>query len=306
MRALVLIALTACGGTGGPPARLVEVGTLPDTFELFDPRALAFDTDNSVVLADLSSLRRLIGDRFDVISNTQIFASGTFGIHTDGTLLVSAQQSVIVGIVTGNTVANIAPPPPVQGIHPVGTPAGSIYLESEFGGQRFLLVSGVWAETTLDLSRTLRLPDGRMLAIIDGDIVEVGAGDAITPIISCAEFGGAQCGNLTLGGVDAAGTLYMAGGVAAFQMLDAGGGVLREASLPGNLVATQIVAGAAMIVVVGVDPDRDNEASVWLVEPGGDDIQRIATLVGRQRLLADRTGTAYLAGNSKLQAVTIE
>jgi hypothetical protein len=309
---LAVLVVAGCGGVPDVPARLEDVGTVP---QLFQDTPAAFDANDKLVLMDGNSgLRRLEGNRLDVVSGTQQFSFGTMGVDRDGTLLLGSFNTLqLVRLEAGDRIVPVTPAPPTTFTRPIGTPSGAYHIV--VGGVQNTLVlpagGATWEDSMRRLDRTLRAPDGTIYAILDGDIVRLAADDSPVLVASCAELAGGLCFDLELGGTDADGHVHM--GVKtqqAVHILDPASGTYRQVTLPGMMRIETLVAGAAMTLVLANDPERDNQRSLWMLAPGSEQLLRFATLLSSGggfgefvKLLADRAGNTYVIAEGKLKAV---
>ena len=300
---------TACGeDVPAPPVTLEERAEIPVLSEFLDA---AFDRDDTLVVMDGTGLRRLVGTRLDLVPNSGEFAQGTFGVDRDGTLLVGSLFSSSLARLDGAPV--FLTPVPAQFEAPVGTPAGAYWIRVRGATTSMVLPPGMtmWTQNSLDLSRTLRAPDGTRYAIVDGDVVRMGADDTLEIIASCAEFGGATCGRAQLAGLDADGHIALADvGARGVPFLDPVAGTFRFVELPASLLVIDARASVQGTVAAARDPDRDNQRSLWFLAPGAAAFERFHTLPelsgGELRLLADGDGTLFLADAGKLNEVVVE
>jgi hypothetical protein len=262
-----------------------------------------------------TGLRRLAGDRLDTIPNGSLFPFGTIGFDRDGILLLGSQSTGQLARLEANDAFTfIDPSPPQTFTRSAGVPSGAYHVVT-FGAITTLTLppAGVmWVDSTRTLDRTLRVPDGTIYAIENGDVVRLEADDTATPIASCAEFSGGTCPGLRFGGADASGHLHLGeSGQQTLHVLDPSAGSYREVTLPGALELVDLVTGANNGLVMASDPDRSDERSLWLLEDGSDQLLRFATLgnpnvIGFAQLIADREGITYILVQGKLQVVVID
>jgi len=314
MRGLgVVVVLAGCGGAPESPAHLEEVADVPD---IFQELPAAFDNNNTLVVMDGNTgLRRLSGDRLVSIPNGSQFSFGSIGIDRDGALLLgSSSTGQLVRLEDNDAFTTIDPLPPQTFSRSAGLPSGAYHIVV-FGAVTTLMLppAGVaWEDSMRQLDRTLRTSDGTTYAIENGDVVRLEADDAATPIASCAEIAGGTCPNLELAGADASGHVHLAlPGSQTLHVLDPSAGSLREVTMPGNLEVADMVTGAVNGLVLGSDPDRNDERSLWLLEEGSTQVLRFATLgnpnqIGFVQLLADRNGSTYVLSQGKLQLVVLD
>jgi hypothetical protein len=311
MRGLLLL-VVGCGGAPDVPARLEEIGSVP---QLFQDTPAAFDSNDTLVLMDGNSgLRRLNGNRLDVIPGGSQFSFGSMGVDRDGTLLLgSFNVTQLARLEPNDAIVTIAPAPPLTFATSVGTPSGAYYITPSGALDMLMLPAGgtIWVETPRKLDRTLRAADGTIYAVVDGDIVSLAADDSEVIIASCAEFAGGICLDLQLGGTDAAGHVHMTvRNTSDVHILDPIAGTYREVSLPGGLEVDAMAAGAAMTVVIATDPARANQRSLWMLGPGSNQLLRFAALdtsLGTfARVLAAPSGNVFVIADGKLQAVVPE
>lgn len=314
MRGLgVVVVLAACGGAPESPAHLEEVGDIPDIFQEIPA---AFDANDTLVLMDGNTgLRRLVNDRLVTIPNGSQFSFGTIGIDRDGALLLGSSSSGQLARLEDNDVFTfISPMPPQSFSRSAGVPSGAYHLVV-FGGLTTLTLPTagvVWEDSMRLLDRTLRAPDGTIYAIENGDVVQLEADDSATTLASCAEIAGGTCPDLELAGVDANNHVHLGlPGEQSVFVLDPSAGSLAEVTLPGSIEVVDLVTGANNGLVIGRDPDRNDERSLWLLENGSSQLLRFATLgnpnsIGFVQLLADRAGNTYVLAQGKLQVVVID
>ncbi|MBA2542328.1 MAG: hypothetical protein H0V17_21985 [Deltaproteobacteria bacterium] len=309
----VLVVLAACGGAPESPAHLEEVGDIPDIFQEIPA---AFDANDALVLMDGNTgLRRLAGDRLVTIPNGSQFSFGTIGIDRDGALLLgSSSTGQLARLEANDIITFIEPTPPQTFSRSAGVPSGAYHLVVPSAVTTLTLPAGgvAWEDSTRSLDRTLRAPDGTIYAIENGDVVRLEADDSATPLASCAEIAGGTCPDLELAGVDANNHVHLAlPGEQSVYVLDPSAGSLAEITLPGSIEVADLVTGATNGLVIGSDPDRNDERSLWLLENGSTQLLRFATLgnpnvIGFTQLLADRAGRTYVLAQGKLQVVVID
>lgn len=307
MRVGVLLVgvVAACGeDLPDPPAKLVTLATIP----FLSPQSpIGFDADNKLIVMDGNGigLRRLNPPRLDVIPGTKAFSFGVMGVDQDGILLVgSFQTSTLARLPPTDILTMVGPAVNMTFRSPVGTPAGNYYVHVEFDNMTRKLVGALWEPSPLDLRRTLRAPDGTLYAIVDGDVVRLGAADAIEPITTCTDFGGSTCGDGQLVGVDADGHIALGdSGARGVPLFDPVAGTAREVRLPGELTVLSAVAGSRLIAVAATDPERNFDRSLWVLPAGGDEFFRIAALPNNgtePRLVADRLGNTFMIDGDQL------
>jgi hypothetical protein len=289
------------------------VGVIP---QITTDTPVAFDNTDHLVLMDGSNLRRLNGSRLDVVPGTSSFSFGRFGVDRDGTLLLGSTNSLAIARLQDNDVLSFLVSAPTSFDRLTGTPSGAYHI-TVFGQQTtFVLAPAAtqWVDSGKRLDRVLRAPDGTMYAIVDGDIVALGADDSPTVVGSCAEFAGGLCPGLELVGVDGDGGVVMAAPQdQAFHIFDPVGGAFREVALPGMLEIEAVAAGPQLALVLAVDPERDNQRSLWLLRQGDSELLRFATVAsdglefgGLVKPLVDHAGNGFVAGNGQLQAVVLD
>lgn len=311
MRALVLLGIVACGGAPERAGRLELVAAVPPPAA---DRGMAFDPDNKLVLMDGTSLRRLEGVRLDIVPNSQAYAFGSIGVDRDGVLLVASLNISTLARLEPAGATPVGPGFPTTAFSPVGTPSGSYYLRSFTGTSSLVLAPGAagWTESTLDLSRSLRAPDGTRFAIVEGDVVILDPADTPVPVGDCSVFGGGNCSGLELSGLADDGRVFLGRpGDRRVGLLDAATGELEQIALPGALEVAAFGGGAQLGLLVAVDPDRGDEASAWILEPGRAAFSRIATLPPTfdgvpPTILVDRAGAPHLFYAGEMLRVVLE
>lgn len=310
MRGL-LILVAACGGAPPAPAHLEELGDIPFTGQQLPA---AFDENNQLLLMDGNTgLRRFDGTRLVTIPNGGNFAFGSFGVDRDGTLLIGSSFGQLARFETGDLIVNIQPSPPFSFVGSAGVPSGAYHLAQSGGITTQVLPAGgtAWEDSLRRLDRTLRAPSGAIYAIENDDIVELDSNDAGVAVGSCAELAGGTCPFLEFGGVDANGHLFIVlPERPSFHILDPSAGAFREIVMPEPIEVVSATAGSQYAVVIGSDPDRNDEQSLWLLEPDSDEVLRFTTL-GQQsfdpiQLIADHAGNIYTLGQSKLRMVVLD
>lgn len=306
-----LVVLLGCGGTPDNPARLEELGDVPQNGQELPA---AFDFDDSLLLIDSNTgLRRFAGGRLLTVSGGGAINFGMFCVDRDGTLLVGNVNSLqLLRLEPGDQLINVTPQPPTSFTRCTGMPSGAYHI-LPFGAATTLTLpdgGASWVDSARRLDRTQLAPDGTMYAIEDGDIVRLGADDAATIVASCAEFAGGVCPDLEFAGVDGAGHVHMAiKGLPDLHVLDPSTGGYRDLALPGGLVIEAVATGPLNTLVLANDPARNDARSLWLLPDGGDQLLRFASLLSTPqqfvfvRILADHAGTLYVIENGKLSRV---
>jgi hypothetical protein len=262
---------------------------------------VVFDSGDGLIFSDGIQLIRASATIIAPIPGSEPLAlAPSFGVDRDGELLVGGQTTNLVRLTATGAITTIGPAAPaVPFFAPVGTPGGRYHIlgRAPFGPFVLSADATTWL-TGPDLSLTLRAADGTLFAVRDHAIVRFAADDSITVLADCS-FAGASCG--LLGGVDAAGLLYMgvpaAGEIATIDPV----GAVDELDLPSELVLVDVRATPQMVVVLAKNPLRDNELTVWLVSDGG--FQRIAQVNDATRLLADHGGNVYVLTAGRLDVV---
>lgn len=303
-RSLALALVAACAEDVPEPPGLVELGpTLPSS-TLED---LAFDPRDSLVLSNGAQLVRVSGLFIDVIAGSEAVAvHPSFGFDRDGELLVGGQTVQLVRLEPNNLLTPIGPPPPIVPFFaPVGTPAGSYAIRPRPPvGPVWLAPGGTaWVDGP-DLSRSFRADDGTLYAIVDTGIVRFASDDVMLPLVDCG-FAGDTCAALQLGGLDAAGQLYVgARGEEAIHAIDPAGAV-TTLDLPSVLRLVDVRATTASVLVLASNPARGGEVTLWLLADGTfKRIDAIPTASGVPgRLLADHSGHTYVLDARGLEAV---
>jgi hypothetical protein len=313
MRCVAAIALVVgCGGAPAAPARLEEVGNLPD---IGPDLPAAFDFDDTLIVMDPSTgLRRFADGRLLSVTGGANFTFGQICVDGDGTLLVSSSNfGTLARLEPGDMLKPIMPAPPTTFTRCTGTPSGAYHI-LPFGAATTLTLAvggASWIDSMKAIDRTVRAPDGTMYAVLDGDIVVLGSDDSAEIVASCAEFAGGTCPNLELGGVDGAGGIHMAiTGLPDVHVLDPGSGTYRDIVLPGGLLISSLVAGSQYALVAAIDPERNNELSLWVLLDGSDELLRFATIGAADprflRLVMDHAGTGHVIAGGKLQRVVLD
>lgn len=312
MRCLAaIVLLLGCGGTPDSPARLEELGDVPQSGQ---DLPAAFDFDDSLILIDGNTgLRRFAGGRLLTVNGGGSINFGVICVDRDGTLLIgNANFLQLQRLEPGDKLVDVTPQPPTSFTRCTGTPSGAYHILPFSAATTLTLPAAgtAWVDSMRTLDRTLVAPDGRVYAIENGDIVELGADDSPTIVASCAEFAGGPCPDLELAGVDGAGHIHMAiKGLPDLHALDPSTGIYRDIALPGGLEIEAVAAGPLNTLVLAVDPARDSQRSLWLLPEGGDELLRFATLASSPlqfvfvKILVDRSGTLHVIENGKLSRV---
>jgi hypothetical protein len=312
MRGVAVMLVVGCGG-GVPsaPATLAEPVRIT---QITPDNPATFDVNNNLVVMDSGSgIRRLVGNRLDVIPGTGAFNFGRFGTDRDGTLLLGSLSTFqLARLEASDQVAFINLQAPTSFDRIAGTPSGAYWLTPLGGGMSFTLpASGTaWVQSTRLLDRVLWTPDS-MFAIENGDVVRLAGDDSPQIVASCAEFAGGTCPELELAGVDGQGAIHMARSLdQEVHILDPGTGIYREVALPGELTIVELVAGLQYTMVLANDPDR-MERSLWMLASGDDELLRFAAVPqgqfgGQPHVLMDHAGNGYLVVDDNLQAVVLD
>ncbi len=312
MRCLAaIVLLLGCEGTPDIPARLEELGDLPQTGQ---DLPAAFDFDDSLILIDGNTgLRRFADGRLRSVNGGGAINFGVICVDRDGTLLIGNSSTLqLQRLEPGDRLIDIAPQPPTSFTRCTATPSGAYHV-LPFSAVTTLTLPAAgtaWVDSMRSLDRTQLAPDGTIYAIENGDIVTLGASDAPTVVASCAEFAGGACPDLELAGVDGAGRVHMAiKGLPDLHVLDPSTGEYREIALPGGLVIEAVAAGPLNTLVLANDPERQDARSLWLLPEGGDQLLRFASLASSPlqfifvRVLADHAGTLHVIENGTLSRV---
>ncbi len=303
MRCLAaIVLLLGCEGAPDIPARLEELGDVPQTGQ---DLPAAFDFDDSLILIDTSTgLRRFADGRLRTVSGGGAINFGVICVDRDGTLLIGNSNALqLQRLEPGDQLINIAPQPPTSFTRCTATPSGAYHV-LPFSATTTLTLpaaGAAWVDSMRTLDRTLLAPDGSIYAIENGDIVTLGADDSPTIVASCAEFAGGVCPDLELAGVDGAGHVHMAiGGQPDLHVLDPNTGGYRDIALPGGLEIEAVATGPLNTLVLATDPARNDARSLWLLPDGGDQLLRFASLASSPqqsifvRILADHAGQLHL------------
>ncbi len=306
-----LVLLLGCGGTPENPARLEELGDVPQNGQ---DLPAAFDFDNSLILIDSATgLRRFADGRLRTVSGGGGITFGVICVDRDGTLLIGNSNFIqLQRLEPGDQLIDITPQPPTSFTRCAGTPNGAYHIQP-FGLATTLMLfrdGEAWFDSMRTLDRTQRSPDGAIYAIENGDVVKLGADDAATIVASCAEFAGGVCPDLEFAGVDGAGHVHMAiKGLPDLHVLDPSTGGYRDVALPGGLVIEAVATGPLNTLVLANDPARNDARSLWLLPDGGDQLLRFASLLSSPsqfspvRVLTDHAGTLHVIENGKLSRV---
>lgn len=308
-----IVVLLGCGGAPDTPARLEELGEVPQNGQ---DLPAAFDFDDSLVLIDGNTgLRRFAGGRLLTVSGGGAINFGLICVDRDGTLLIGNSNFLQLSrLEPGDRLVEVTPPPPTSFTRCTGTPSGAYHVRPFSAATTLTLPAGgaAWVDSLRTLDRTLLAPDGTMYAIENGDVVRLGADDAPTVVASCAEFAGGVCPDLELTGVDGAGHVHMAiKGLPDLHVLDPATGGYRDIALPGGLVIEAVASGPLNTLVLANDPARDDARSLWLLPDGGDQLLRFASLLSSPlqfvsvRVLVDHAGTLHVIENGKLSRVVL-
>ena len=312
MRCLAaIVLLLGCEGAPDTPARLEELGDVPQNGQELPA---AFDFDDSLVLIDGNTgLRRFADGRLLTVNGGGAITFGVICVDRDGTLLIGNSNTLqLQRLEPGDQLVSVVPQPPTSFTRCTGTPSGAYHV-LPFGAATTLTLPAAgtaWVDSMRTLDRTQLAPDGTMYAIENGDIVRLGADDAPTVVASCAEFAGGVCPDLAFAGVDGAGHVHMAiKGLPDLHVLDPSTGGYRDIALPGGLEIEAVATGPLNTLVLANDPERQDARSLWLLPDGGDQLLRFASLASSPlqfifvRILADHAGTLHVIENGKLSRV---
>jgi hypothetical protein len=306
-----LVLMLGCGGDPEIPARLEELGDVPQNGQ---DLPAAFDFDGSLILIDSNTgLRRFADGRLLTVTGGGGINFGVICVDRDGTLLIGNSNFLqLQRLEPGDQLIDITPQPPTSFTRCTATPNGAYHIQP-FGAATTLMLARdgeAWFDSMRTLDRTQRAPDGTIYAVENGDIVRLAADDSPQVVASCAEFAGGTCPNLEFAGVDGAGHVHVAiKGLPDLHVLDPSTGGYRDIALPGGLEIEAVATGPLNTLVLATDPERQDARSLWLLPEGGDQLLRFASLTSSPlqsvfvRILADRAGTLHVIENGKLSRV---